>query len=150
MDEPVRIVVYGEAKTQGSPMVRVNPKTGRAYVAEDTRDGRGFRSWRQELSHAMLAVAPKTPWDCPVKVVMTIYVPRPKNHYGQGRNAAVLKESAPTIPPTGKDLDKLARCAGDAGTGILWRDDARIAMWELRRGYADDGPERVEIEAHPL
>lgn len=146
---PIRFTVYGAARPQGSPRALVG-KNGRAFVTEDKRGARGYRSWRQEVSREMLAVAPATPLDEPVGVWFWVFVPRPKNQFGTGRNAAVLKPAAPERPSTGIDLDKLQRCLGDAGTGILWRDDSRIAEWHVYRRYADEGPERIIVDVRRL
>ena len=40
--------------------------------------------------------------------------PRPRSHFGTGRNAGQLKPSAPFYVRTRPDLDKLARAVGDA------------------------------------
>ena len=42
------------------------------------------------------------------------------------------------------DLDKLARCAVDALTGIVLKDDALISELALAKRYGD--PERLEVE----
>jgi hypothetical protein len=71
----------------------------------------------------------------------------------RGKVARELKPWAAEIKhaPAGDDLDKVARAVGDAGQGVWWSDDRHIALWErLERLYADDGPERVEVEAWAL
>lgn len=145
----MKITVYGQARPQGSPRAFVT-KSGRAVVTEDRRGARGYRSWRQEVSREMLEVAPEEPIDGPVGVALVVYVPRPKSHFGTGSRANILKPNAPALPATGIDLDKLQRSLGDAGTGVWWRDDSRICEWKVQRFWADDGPERIEVEARPL
>ncbi len=66
------------------------------------------------------------PFNGPVKFQMKFYMPRPKSHYGTGRNKAVLKPSAPTMHMQTPDLTKLTRCAEDALTDILWKDDCQV------------------------
>lgn len=68
------------------------------------------------------------PFEGPVKFLMKFYMPRPKSHYGTGRNASVLKASAPREHLQKPDLTKLIRCAEDALTGILWVDDSQVIM----------------------
>lgn len=146
----VKAVIYGQARPQGSPRAVIGGN-GRAYVTEDRRGGRGYRSWRQQVSREMMEDAPKEAVDGPMSVTLRVYVLRPQGHYGTGKNAGRLKESAPSLPVSGIDLDKIQRAVGDAGTGIWWRDDSRIVEWsEVRRLYAEDGRERVEVEAFPL
>lgn len=146
----MKATIYGQARPQGSPRALIG-KSGRAFVTEDTRGNRGYRSWRQQVSREMLEDAPKEAINGPVSVTLRVYVPRPQGHYRTGKNAGKLKENAPILPMTGIDLDKIQRAIGDAGTGIWWRDDSRIVEWsEVRRLYAEDGRERVEVEAWPL
>jgi len=59
---------------------------------------------------------------------------RPKGHYRTGRNAAMLRDSAPLFKASAPDLDKLQRALGDALTqaGIV-RDDALIVEWSARK-----------------
>lgn len=69
-------------------------------------------------------------------VQITFYFTRPDTHFGTGRNAGVIKDSAPLYPEkTGGDLDKLTRAVLDALTGIVWKDDKRIVTLPVRRRY---------------
>ena len=62
---------------------------------------------------------------------------RPKGHFGSGRNAGVVKASAPAHPTSRPDVLKLARAAEDALTGIVWHDDAAIVDERLRKVWGD-------------
>lgn len=65
--------------------------------------------------------------DQPLAVICTFYKPRPRTtHYGSGRNACVLKDSAPAYPISAPDATKLWRGFEDALTSVLWHDDARV------------------------
>lgn len=141
------ITVIGAAQPQGSKRIGRHPVTGRPIPLDANPK---TRAWRQEVAGEMLQVKPSEPWDCAVTVSLTIYVKRPANHYGSGRNAGRLKDTAPPFPASGIDTDKIARAVGDAGNGILWRDDSRIACWFILRQWADPGPERIELIAAPL
>lgn len=74
--------------------------------------------------------------DGPVSIIVDFYLPRPKAHYGTGRNAGTLKGSAPVEHLTMPDLDKLVRAVGDALTRLAWRDDSQIVAWHAYRHYA--------------
>lgn len=50
-------------------------------------------------------------------------------------------------PATRPDVLKLARCAEDSLTGIVWRDDAQIVEEHLFKYWGE--PARVEIEIKP-
>ena len=138
-------VVYGEAATQGSKRLVRAGGTGRPLMVDDNPR---LKNWRGQLQAAMLQCAPSAPIDAPVWVRLRVYVPRPRSHYGTGKNADKLKETAPFHPCTGKDLDKIQRAVGDAGTGIWWRDDNRICAWDVCRLY--DARERVEVSSEVL
>ena len=73
----------------------------------------------------------------PLDVVLTWSLPRPKSHWGTGRNADRLKDSAPAYPTPQPDLDKLTRAVFDALTAskrIV--DDAQITDAVVRKRYA--------------
>ena len=70
-------------------------------------------------------------WAAPVYVQLDFYLSRPKSHYGTGRNAQKIKESAPSWPGR-PDVDKLARAVLDALTGLVIADDSTVV--ELRAG----------------
>lgn len=73
----------------------------------------------------------------PVKLCVIFCFPRPGSHYGTGRNAGVLKASAPEYKTSAPDLDKLQRAIGDALTGIVFIDDSKVVVWEATKRYAE-------------
>lgn len=78
--------------------------------------------------------------DWPVDLTCVFRLPRPKSHYGTGRNAGVLKASAPAFPTRQgtKDADKLARAVGDALTMAgVWADDAQVCDLRAAKRWAD-------------
>ena len=64
---------------------------------------------------------------------------RPKSHYGSGRNAAKLKESAPVLHSNKPDLSKLIRSTEDALTNIAYKDDSQVCKISSLKRYADQG-----------
>ena len=81
-----------------------------------------------------------------VRVELAFDFPRPKAHFGTGRNQELLKRSAPLYKRTAPDLDKLARAVLDALThsGVL-RDDALVVELHCSKQYADDPGVNVKI-----
>jgi crossover junction endodeoxyribonuclease RusA len=71
----------------------------------------------------------------PLAVELTFRLPRPRGHYGTGRNKGRLKASAPAFPAGRPDLDKLTRAVLDGLTaGGVWADDAQVVnlgAWKL-------------------
>ena len=87
---------------------------------------------------------PSKPLEVPLNVEMTFYFPRPKSHYGTGKNVNVLKENAPTHHTKKPDAMKLARAVEDALTGIVWKDDSQVWNCMVQKEYTS-GQEFVEI-----
>ena len=144
----VSFTVYGKPQQKGSK--RVFPVKGRLpdgsprqdYVVRDANPN--ARPWAAAIS-AQAAEVMETHRLVrgPVGVDLDFYFARPKSHYGTGRNATKLKPSAPEEMITTPDVDKLARCALDALTGVVIADDAQIADLAVRKRYGE--PERVEV-----
>lgn len=158
--ETWRMTVVGHPSPQGDltarPLMRksekglvpVIGKGGRPIVKQVHSNKDVLHPWRGDIAQTAVAMG----WpglgvaalDEALLVRITFYFTRPDGHFGTGRNAGVLKDSAPLYPEkTGADLDKLARAALDALTGLVWKDDKRIVTLPLRRRYALQ--ERMEI-----
>lgn len=106
-----------------------------------------LKPWREAIGYSARAAYKGDLIDGLLDVRCVFYKPRPKGHYGTGRNADLLKDSAPAAPPTTPDSGKLARAVHDALTGVLWTDDSRIVDEVNAKRYCAKGePERVEIE----
>lgn len=152
----MRIIVHGTPAPQGSKR-----HVGNGVMVESSKK---VKPWRQDVKHAALAAdAERTPcldltcacqphggtWgpDDALQVEVTFYLPRPRGHYGTGRNATTLKPSAPTRPWTKPDLDKLLRSTLDAlGEAGLWADDSRVAVVLAEKQYADHRPPGAVID----
>lgn len=98
-------------------------------------DNPATKPWRSAVAwEATAAMHGTQPLTGPLELAVTFYFPRPKSHYGTGKNADRLKDTAPTWCATKPDTDKLIRAIGDAITGIVCRDDSqivRVTAWKL-------------------
>lgn len=127
--------VYGVPQPGGSKRGFVNPKTGRVIITEDAKRN---KTWRESVKVAALeamggvAIVATGPLVLDVMFVM----PRPKYHFGSGKNADRLKPSAPYWHTTKPDATKLLRSTEDALTEVAWGDDAQIAWQRVRKRYA--------------
>lgn len=158
----MKIRVYGRPVPQGSARAfvvrRGGAPTGRAVV---TGDNTKTRPWKESIVAEAVA-AMGTDWaaqwagqnGAPLAVKLTFIMSRPGTHYGKGRNAAVVRPSAPPLPTTKPDLDKLCRAVLDALTDAkVWHDDAQVAhldafkIWEAPGAGIRPG---VVIEVAPL
>lgn len=93
--------------------------------------------WKQQVSSAARAAVGDAfeLLTGPLGLSLEFFSPRPKSHYGTGRRAGVLKQSAPRFPTSKPDLLKLARGVEDALTGVLYRDDSQIVIERLKKQY---------------
>lgn len=111
--------VYGLPAPQGSKR-----HVGNGVMVESSKK---VKPWRQDVVQAAIAAAENTGHQAftgPVAVRIVFYFPRPKYHYGTGRNAGVLKASAAVFQTANPDLDKCVRSTFDAlTTAGIWRDD---------------------------
>lgn len=123
-----------------------------ATTVDDNFSGKKHKAYRSDVKGAALEVFGDRPLlDVLLVAYFTFYLKRPKGHYGSGRNAGVLKDSAPAAPGVRPDVLKLARAAEDALTNVVYRDDALIIDEVISKRYAEYGePERVIVRIEVL
>lgn len=99
-------------------------------------DNPNLLSWRGDAIAIMQAAYDGEPLLGPVECWAEFCFARPRSHYGTGRNANVLKPSAPIFHTSKPDSDKLHRALGDALTqaGVVI-DDRVISEWRTRKLY---------------
>lgn len=75
-----------------------------------------------------------------IGVRVTFYFPRPKTHWGTGRNEGKLKEGAPQYHRTYPDLDKLLRALFDGLTSSgLILDDKHVVWVAADKQFGEPG-----------
>jgi len=90
--------------------------------------------------------------DGPLDLGCVFIFPRPKSHYGTGRNAGKLKASAPEHHIKTPDCDNLVKWVKDCLNGRAYDDDKQIVRIKALKRYVD-GPEnhpRSEIFLKPI
>lgn len=98
--------------------------------------------WRQDVKFAAQNTYKGDPLDLPVQVQIEFIFPRPKSHYGTGKNAMTLKNNAPLhlTNKTMGDIDKLARSTLDAlsktSGGKILEDDSQVVSLCADKRYA--------------
>lgn len=144
----IHIVAYGVPGPQGSKSVKGRRRNGSVILVESSAK---VKPWRAAVESAAVLVRPATPLDGPLTVDMVFTMPRPRAHYGTGRNAGALKDRyVNAMPDRVPDLSKLARSTEDALTDArLWADDARVVRYgALAKVYAGD-PNDPDALAEP-
>jgi Holliday junction resolvase RusA-like endonuclease len=142
------VTIPGRPRGQGSLTLARDPRTGKEFA----------RHGQETVLHRNLVVGElrrawgdREPLMGPVAVDIVARYPRPKSHFGTGRNAGKLKDSAPRWVITPVDADKVARLIGDAGTiAGIYSDDAQVAQLRVEKLYADSGPGSTTVEVFDL
>lgn len=114
-----------------------DPKRHRPIITDDCKRN---KEWRESVKEAAIAVCPTYIFTCPLLLVCVFFMPRPKSHYRTGKHAHVLRADAPFFHTTRPDATKLLRSTEDALTGVLWRDDAQIAVQVVAKVYTSGRP----------
>lgn len=144
----IKLRVYGVPVPQGSTRafaVRKGGKpTGRVVV---TGDNARTKPWRQAVMDEVAALYPlgvnvvSGSMLGPLAVTLVFILPRPAGHFLTGKKTVgQVSPSAPVLPVTKPDLDKLCRAVLDALTDAgVWRDDSQVASLTAGKVYASPG-----------
>lgn len=163
----IAFTVHGQARPAGSKNSGVAYRNGpdgkpvpvtraNGSIVTFTKDSSGAKGeeWRKNVAAAAAAAKERLGLDLltgPLFVEFDFYKVRPKSHYGSGRNAHVLKPSAPAYPDTRPDVLKLTRAIEDACSKVIYEDDSRIVGQTNTKLYVDRGEgERCEVRIWDL
>lgn len=143
--EVLRFAVPGQAKSQGS-MRRGN--RGQVIHAP------GVIEHRHKVTLCAAEVwGGRRPLMGPVAVHLVAVVPRPKAHYGTGRNEGMVKPSAPRWAGVWPDSDKVARLVLDAlDDAGVYGDDRQVVVLRVEKRYQVDTGDvpRTEVQVWAL
>lgn len=145
--KPITIVVHGIPRPGGGKIAGFNKRTGKMFVRPDNPR---TAPWRQDVAGAAAQQYSGPLLTGPVLMVYSFLFPRPKSHYGTGKNADVLKPSAPRFHTTKPDLTKIIRSTEDALTGIVYKDDSQVCFRQEQKLYCNEGERpgvTIRIEA---
>ena len=126
-----RFFVRGVPVPQGSLRSFAHAQTGKVVTPQSSK----VLVWRDEIAH-QAAKHFTEPLTGPVIVELVFWMPRPKSHFGTGKNADVRKASAPLHHTRTPDIDKLARCVLDAITHIAFDDDSQVVELAAAKTWA--------------
>lgn len=130
----IEFTVHGIPAPQGSKTAwgtEANPNT---------------RPWRAAVAAQAAETMGETPLlEGALELSVQFVFPRPKSHYGTGRNAGVLKDAAPVFHATKPDCDKLVRAIGDALTGTLCRDDSQFSQVHAEKVYGERACAHIRV-----
>jgi Holliday junction resolvase RusA-like endonuclease len=110
-------------------------KNGSVFLRDS--NGKRLHPWREHIAREVQAARGDTCYDGPVRVDLIFFMPRPKYHFGTGRNADRLKPNAPFFHTVKPDIDKLERAVLDSlKMGGAYTDDALVSMVTKSKVYA--------------
>lgn len=115
---------------------------GRAIITDANAKA---KPWQQTVKHAAMEVYRGDPLQGPLQLDITFTLLRPQSHYGSGKNADKVKDSAPKYPMSKPDALKLARAVEDALSGIVYVDDAQIVSEHLFKVYGPRQGAKIEV-----
>lgn len=144
MSFPIEFFVPGQARPAGSKrafalrrrdgsfITRANGSPIINVVDDSGKDG---TNWRSDVKRFARDAYDGPPLTGPLRLRLQFIFARPKGHFGTGRNAGVLKDSAPDFPTGAPDATKVTRAVEDALNGLAWHDDAQIVRQEIAKDY---------------
>jgi crossover junction endodeoxyribonuclease RusA len=140
----IQFTVYGEPATAGSKRGFYNKALGRVIMAPDNKRQ---KPWMQQVAGTAREAYRGELLTGPVRLRVTFNLQRTKGHFGTGKNAGIVKASAPEHHTKKPDLTKLVRAIEDALTGIIWKDDSQVFFQQNIKRYTTRGSHTViEIE----
>jgi crossover junction endodeoxyribonuclease RusA len=102
-------------------------------------------AWKAAVSAASKAAWDGRVFDGPIRLSLTIWMPRPKSHL---RSNGEVKPTAPRWHTSKPDLDNIEKAIKDAiTTAGVWKDDCLVCSVRKTKRYADGQPgAEVRIE----
>lgn len=117
-----------------TPVAKGRPRVGlrgHMYTPTTTKQA------EYEIRQAWYGKHGDGPFDGDLEIKVGAYLPRPKSHFGTGKNAGQLRDSARAYPGVKPDLDNLLKLVVDALNGLAFIDDGQIVLATAYKQYAD-------------
>lgn len=125
----------------GNPIAKKRPRFARhgkyvrTYSDQETEEGKFLAQVLYEVGKQE-----PIPKGCPITMNLMFSMPRPKGHYGTGKNEGELKPSAPMEHTKKPDLDNMIKFVKDCLNGVLWHDDSQVVMVTAIKRYTEEQP----------
>lgn len=118
----------------GNPISKKRPRFARM--------GKGVATYNNQkteeglfLFEVMQKVRTRTPSTEAIKIHLLFFMKRPKSHYGTGKNAGKIKNSAPEYHTSKPDIDNMVKFVFDCLNKYLWKDDSQIIEITSKKMY---------------
>lgn len=142
MTNLLNCLVIGLPKPQGSLTRMISASSGKAvsFYPKSKAGNRTVADYRADvITEIHKHREPGTePCGHPINIECVFRLPRPKSHFGTGKNSQKLKDSAPKFPAKIPDVDKLLRALNDAVTAsaVIWGDDSQVVAISAFKVFA--------------
>lgn len=144
----IEITVLGLPQPAGSkrafPIRRKNGLMGVSVTDANPKSG----EWKHAVSVEARRAFSGPLLTGALAVTIVFFRPRPRGHFGSGKNATALRKTAPAYPTVKPDALKLARAVEDSLTGIVYCDDSQTIDLHVRKFYGE--PARAEITVREI
>ena len=129
-------LVPGIPVPQGSKRAMLHAQSNRVVMFDQRSDK--LAEYRANIIQAVATSELDQPLLGPVFMEITFAFPRPKSHFGTGRNAGVLKAGMSTWHIKTPDADKCLRAVLDSLTVAgVWKDDSQVCDVRVIKIYSD-------------
>jgi crossover junction endodeoxyribonuclease RusA len=125
------LTFFADGEPVGQPRPRACIRGKRAGVYDPgTAD-----AWKRIISIRAKQAWDKVQFTGPIKLLLVIWMPRPKKHFNKG---GAVVPSAPTWHTARPDLDNIEKAIKDAITDAgVWRDDSQVCAVVKTKRYAE-------------
>lgn len=123
----MQIIIPGDPISKKRPRFARRGKFVAAINDQETEEGKVFLLLRDQI---------KAPMKGPLEVYLRFFIRRPQSHYGTGKNAGIIKASAPEYPDRKPDLDNCEKFYLDVLNGVAWEDDCQICAINSSKSWA--------------
>ena len=135
----IKITISGKPIAKARPRFYRRGKGVGVYSDQQTEEGRWIVLANTQVAGRVTDVA--------IHLDMVFVLPRPKGHYGTGRNAGKVKDSAPKYPKGRPDIDNYIKFSMDCinGMGKVWKDDSQVVSINALKRYGENPRTEIEI-----
>ena len=125
------LTIPGVPIAQRRPRFARVGKFVRTYSDQATEAGKFLLEARRQAHGVFL--------EGPLNLEVLFVFPRPKGHFGTGKNLNVIKQSAPTYHTKKPDCDNCIKFIKDCLNGEAYKDDSQICFISAGKEYAKEG-----------
>ncbi len=141
---------YIQFFVEGIPKAQPRPRAAHHKGHTRVFDPGTAEGWKGRIAMEAVGYRPESPHLGAVSIELTFRMPRPKSHFGTGKNNGKLKDSSPFKHLSKPDIDNLEKAVLDELTMLgFWRDDSQITDMASRKRYTK-GKSGVDISIDML